>query len=342
MIKAYEIQGCFQIQNAFHPYGMDHTILVKLASTAVVSWLLGLSEDQTMAAISHVFMDGCPLRVFRGAPNTIPRKGWAAGDACTRAVQLALLTRSGQPGGHTVLTSPRWGFYTNLWHGNTFALPKPYSTWVVENIFFKCIPAEGHGISAIEAALQQAARLRERRLDPARDIEGISVRTQAAAVRIISKAGELHNAADRDHCMQYMIAVSLLKGDIMEVADYSNESKYANSPDVAMLRAKINIREDESFTKDYLDLSKKSAASGITIALKNGEVMDEVVVEFPIGHVENENTLSTVKAKFKRNMGLRFDEQEVEGILAAAENDDMAVSQFVDLFVRKGERENKL
>ncbi|KAA6406938.1 MAG: 2-methylcitrate dehydratase [Lasallia pustulata] len=242
MIKAYEIQGCFQIQNAFHPYGMDHTIVVKLASTAVVSWLLAFSEEQTMAAISHVFMDGCPPRVYRGAPNTIPRKGLRALD-----------------------------------------------------------------------------------LDPAGDFESIDVRRQAAAVRTISKAGELHKAADRDHCMQY-IAVSLLKGEIMEVADY---------------RTRANKR-GESFMRGYLDLSKKSAASGITIVLKNGDVMDEVVVEYPVGHVENDNTLATVKAKFRRNMGLRFEEQEVEGILAVAENEDRAVFKFVDLLVRKGERENKL
>ncbi|KAL9122899.1 MAG: hypothetical protein Q9187_000550 [Circinaria calcarea] len=345
-IKAYEIQGCFQIRNAFHVRGLDHTILVKLASTAVVSWLLGLGEEQTMAAISHIWMDSSPLRVYRHAPNTIPRKGWAAGDACMRAVQLSLLVRSGQPGAQTVLSASRWGFLATYWNNDTFSLPKVYGTWVVENIFFKLIPAEGHGISAIEAALQQSIRLRSRGLDASCNIRRVKVRTHAAAIRIISKTGDLYNAADRDHCIEYMIAVTLLKGAVPEVKDYNNESLWAKDPCVTALRSKVEIKEDEQFTRDYLDPVTKSAASAISIVLEDGSELEEVAVKYPIGHVENKDTTSHVLAKFRTNMALMFTEQEINGILAAIENEDMPVSLFMDLFVRprendSGERKGK-
>jgi 2-methylcitrate dehydratase len=340
-IKAYEIQGCFLVRNAFNAYGLDHTILVKLASTAIVSWLLGLSEDQTMAAISHVFMDGSPLRIFRAGENTIPRKGWAAGDACMRAVHFALLTRCGQPGAPSVLTAPRWGFYANTWHGNQFSLPKPFGTWVIENVFFKLIPAEGHGISAIEAALQLVARLRERGLDPVADIKKIKVRTTASANMIINKTGRLYNAADRDHCMQYMLAIVFLKGAIPEVADYHDESPWATDLRMDALRPKFEIKEDERLTKDYFDLNKRSVASGITVVLHDGSQLEEVLVEFPIGHTANKQTLPEVQRKFKKNMRAIFSDEEIEGILTAIEGDG-SISSFVDLFARKNEKDSKL
>ena len=342
MIKAYEIQGCFQLQNQFNAVGLDHTILVKLASTAVVSWLLGLDEDQILAAISHVWMDNSPLRVYRATPNTVSRKGWAAGDACMRAVQLGLLVRCGQRGAPSVLTTSRLGFYDAMWHGKEFQLPKAYGSWVMENIFFKVVPAEGHGISAMEAVLQQSAMLRARGRDPIRDIKCVKVRTMSAAVRIISKTGKLHNAADRDHCIQYMLAVVLLKNSTIEVADYQDESPWATDARVDALRAQMEILEDEQFTKDYLDVEKKSAASAVAIIFNDGSELDEVVVEYPVGHVENRQTLTAVRDKFRNNMGRVYNESEIDDMIRATAQDDMPVSLFVDLFVPKNAGKHRL
>ena len=244
IVKAYEIQGCFLLRNAFNAHGLDHVILVKLASTAVVSWLLGLSNEQTKAAISHVWMDGHPLRVYRSGLNTIPRKGWAAGDACMRAVHLALLVRAGQLGSPTALTMPRWGFYATMWGGKEFELPS-MGSWVIENVFFKVMPVEGHGISAVEAALVHGDTLRARGLDPSQDVAKIEIRTNAAANLIINKAGTLTNAADRDHCMQYVVALALLKGGAPEVQDFQDHSPWATNTSLSSLREKIDIREDE-------------------------------------------------------------------------------------------------
>ena len=334
LIKAYEIQGCFQLRNAFNAYGHDHTILVKLASTAVSAWILGLTEEQALTAISHVFMDGSPLRVFRNAPNTISRKGWAAGDACSRALQLVFLAQKGQAGGRTVLTAPRWGFYDSLFGGKSFDLPRPYGTWVMENIFFKCVPAEGHGISAIDATLQQAQRLRSRGLDAAMSIAKIRLRTHSACIRIISKRGVLRNAADRDHCVQYMIAVALLKGTLLSVDDYADASPWAASPAVAALRERIEVFEDAALTRDYLDPEIKTAASAVSIELSNGEMLDEIAVHHPIGHVKHAGTAAAVRDKFWRNMGLRFSRLEIERILKAFEDEETMVCDWVDLWVR--------
>jgi len=343
MIKAYEIQGCFLIRNAFNAYGLDHIILVKLASTAVVSWLLGLSEQQTMAAISHVWMDGAALRIYRSGSNTIPRKGWAAGDACMRAVQFALLTRAGQPGASTVLTMPRWGFYETLWRGREFDLPQAFGTWAIENIFFKVMAVEGHSISAIEAALVQHAELHAQGLDQERNIARVDVRTNGAANMIINKAGPLHNAADRDHCMQYALAVVLLKGGIPAPEDFQNTSPWAGSPAVEALRERIYVREDEQFTRDYLDLEKKSVSSAVSIQLADGRVLEEVVVEYSVGHVKHPRTSEDVRRKFTRNMALMFTTAETERVIKVVEEEDsMRIADFVDLLVRSHERIRKL
>ena len=332
-IKAYEIQGCFQIRNSFNAVGLDHTILVKVASTALVSWILGLSEAQTLAALSQAWQDGHPLRTFRQAPNAGPRKGWQAGDACMRAVHLALLTHKGQPGSPTVLTSPKWGFYAALFRDNEFVFPRPYGTWVMESIFFKLVVAEGHGISAIEAALQQSRVMREQSLT-IDEIAKVNIRTHKAACTIIDKSGPLRNAADRDHCMQYMLAVVLLKGELIEAGDYSDASQWARDSRVSNLRAKMQLVEDEQFTADYHDQKVRSASSGVTILLKDGRQLGEIVVQYPAGHPWRSDTLDKVKAKFKKNMGLMFGDTEIETILKAVENQDMPVHQFIDLFVR--------
>lgn len=336
-IKVYEIQGCFLLQNAFNGVGLDHTILVKLASTAVVSWLLGLSKPQTMAAISHVWMDTAPLRVYRAGSNTIPRGGWAAGDACMRAVQFALMVRRGQPGSPTVLTMPRWGFYASTWRENSpFVLPKHYTTWVIENIFYKVMPVEGHAIAAVEAACSQTKKMRDHGLkDPVKDIARIEIRTNDAANTIINKKGQLYNAADRDHCMQYVVAVAILKGAAPEAADFLDTSPYVTSPQVVALREKINIRPDEALTADYLNVEKKSIPSGLTVFLSNGIVLDEVLIEFPLGHVRHPDTVSTVRHKFEKNMASLFSKDEVKAIeKAILQGGGRSISSFLDLLVR--------
>lgn len=337
VVKVYEIQGCFLLRNAFNAYGLDHTILVKPASNAVVSWLLGLSEEQTLASISHVWMDGSPLRVYRAGSNTVPRKGWAAGDGCMRAVQFALLVRSGQPGSPTVLTMPRWGFYAATWRGSgPFVLPKPYSIWVIENIFFKVMPVEGHGIAAVEAAVNHAQSLRARGFnDMLNIIARIKIRTWASANMIINKKGVLYNAADRDHCMQYVVAVAFLKGAAPTAGDFQDDGEFANSPAVEALREKIDIVPDESLTADYLNAGKKSIPSAITVHLTNGDILDEILVEFPLGHVENKGTHVAVIEKYRRNLALLFSEHEIANIEAAVnEGGDRDISDFLDLLVR--------
>jgi 2-methylcitrate dehydratase len=342
LIKAYEIQGCFLLRNAFNTHGLDHVILVKLASTAVVSWLLGLTEEETMAAISHVWMDGHPLRTYRQGTNTTPRKGWAAGDACMRAVQLAFLTQAGQPGSKTALTAPRWGFYDTLFGGKSFELPKPYGNWVIENVIFKVMPVEGHGIAAVQASLQHRKILRARGLMPEKHIKKIEIRTMAAAVLIINKQGPLNNAADRDHCMQYMVALAFLKGAAPEAEDYKNESPWASDANLAELRSKVHLIEDKQLTDDYMNLEKKSLASGVTVFFTDGTVSEEILVEFPVGHVRNPETAAVVKEKFRKNIALKFSNEEAVEILEAVEMPDMGISEFVDLFVRNKQTEAKL
>jgi 2-methylcitrate dehydratase len=335
LIEAYEIQGCFQIRNAFNRRGLDHTLLVRTAATAVASWLLGLSERQTLAALSHAWQDGACLRTFRQAPNAGPRKGWAAGDACARAVQLALLAQAGQPGAPSVLTDAQWGFYTTLFGGRTFELPRAFGSWVMETVFFKLIPAEGHGIVAIEAAVQLAQTMARQGLSPADHIARVHVGTQALAMSIINKTGRLRNRADRDHCLQYMLAVVLLKGAVIETEDYDDASPWAADERVDALRQKIDMVEDEGFTRDYYDQRVRSGASRVAIVLKDGSALPEVVVEFLVGHPTRKDTVEQVKRKFRRNMGLRFAPEKIEEIMRAVEDDQMRVCDFVDLFDKK-------
>ena len=339
IIKAYEIQGCFQIRNSFNKVGLDHTILVKVASTAVVSWLLGLSESQTLDALSQAWMDGAPLRAFRQSPNTGPRKGWAAGDACMRAVHLALLTKRKQPGAPTVLTNRDWGFYATFFKGKEFELPRPFDSWVIESVFFKINTVEGHGASGVEAATEIGNQLRARNLSADRDVAHIRVRTQQAAMIIINKQGPLYNSADRDHCMQYMIAVVLLKGSMIEAADYQDTSPWARSASVEALRKKIELVEEPQFTKDYHNNKKRSASSALKVTLTDQTELDEVLVEYPVGHPWRDDTLGLVQAKFEKNVKMWFgDGAKGTAILRLATMHDqwfrkMSVCHFVDTFV---------
>ena len=280
-------------------------------------------------------MDGHPLRTYRHAPNTGPRKGWAGGDAASRAVAIALLVQRGQPGAPAALTAPRWGFYDATFKGQELKFHRPFGTWVMENIFFKLVPAEGHAISALEAALKVHPLLKERGLDVDRDIERIRLRTHAGAILIISKSGPLQNAADRDHCLQYMLAVTLLKGSLVEYPDYQDTSPWPTDSRVDRLREKIELVEEPRFSREYLDVDKRSAANGLKIYLTGGREMDEVVVEYPLGHASRPETIPAVETKVQRNLGRSFSPDRVERIIKAVKEDQsMAVDEFVNLLAK--------
>lgn len=335
LMKAYEIQGVFQIRNSYNRVGLDHVINVKVASTAVVSWVFGLEKEQAKAAISHAWIDGHPLRTYRHAPNAGPRKGWAGGDACMRAVHIVLQVRNGQPGLGTALTAPRWGFYDVLYKGASFEFPKPFSSWCIENILFKVNCAEGHALTAVEAALQVSEEL-AKRSKTVDDIKEVAIRTQQAAMDIINKQGPLHNAADRDHCMQYMVAVVLIKGAMIDTVDYQDDSPYAQSKQVSDLRAKIKLYEDPQITRDYHDLHIRSATNAIKASLNDGTVLDEVVTEFPLGSPKRVETLPLCHEKAKTNLALILSEAGVQNVLSCWGSEDFLekdVSSLLDLFV---------
>ena len=335
LVKAYEIQGCYQMRNAFNAYGIDHVVLVKLASAAVVCWLLGMTDEQAMATISHVWMDGHPNRVYRSGTNTIPRKGWAAGDAARRAVQLALLVRDGQPGSPGALSAQPWGFWQRTFGEAGFVLPRPFGSWTVQNVLFKSMPVEGHAISAVEAAVLQARRFRQKGLsDPLKQIQRIDLRTTAAAFLIINKHGPLRNAADRDHCIQYVVALAFLKGSPPEAVDYLDKSPWANSVELATLRERIVVQSDHKLTEDYLDLDKKSIGAGLTVHLADGSALPQILIEYPVGHARNPKTPAAVQEKFFQNMGLMFSATEIGRILGAVQNPDTLISDFIDLFLQ--------
>ncbi|KAJ5411161.1 uncharacterized protein N7487_005520 [Penicillium crustosum] len=339
LVKAYEIQGCYQMRNAFNAYGIDHVVLVKLASASVVCWLLGMTELQAMATISHVWMDGHPNRVYRSGANTIPRKGWAAGDAARRAVQLALLVQDGQPGSAGALSANPWGFWERTFGEAGFVLPQPFGSWTVQNVLFKSIPVEGHAISAVEAAVLQARRFQQRGLsDPLKQIQRIDLRTTAAAFLIINKQGLLYNAADRDHCIQYVVALAFLKGSPPEAVDYLDKSPWANSEELEALRGRIVVQSDPGLTEDYLDLDKKSIGAGMTVHLANGSSLPEILIEYPVGHARNPKTPAAIQEKFFQNMGLMFSATEIGRILGAAQNLDTLISDFIDLFIQPSAR----
>ena len=333
-IKAYEIQGILQMKNAFNKRGIDHTILVKIASTAVVAHLLGLDEEQALCALSHAWLDGQPLRIFRQAPNAGPRKGWAAGDACSRAVHLCFLAKAGQPGVCSVLSEPRWGFQDALFGGEELKVPRPYGSFVMEYHFFKLVAAEAHGISAAEAAVELAEILKISG-QAVSDIESIVIRTQQPAKLIIDKTGPLRNPADRDHCIQYIVAVCLLKGAFIEATDYEDDSPWASDVRVDELRDKMVVLEENQFTKDYHDQNVRGGANAIKVEMKTGKEIPEVLVKFPIGHPNHSDTLELVMKKFEGNMGKGgFDTATIETIKRMMEDDDAPIHSFIDLFSR--------
>jgi len=335
MVKAHEIQGVIALENSFNKVGLDHVLLVKLASTAVVGQLLALSRDELINAVSLAFVDGHALRTYRHAPNTGSRKSWAAGDATSRAVRLALIAKTGEMGYPSVLTAKTWGFYDVLFKGNAFKFQRPYGTYVMENVLFKIsFPAEFHAQTAVEAAMTLHAQLRAagKRVE---DIATIKIRTHEAAIRIIDKAGPLANPADRDHCIQYMVAVPMIFGRLT-AADY--EDAVAADPRIDPLRAKIVCVEDPRFTADYHDPNKRSIANALTVEFSDGTKLDEVVVEYPIGHKRRRaEGIPLLVEKFKTNLARRFPEKQRQAILDVsldqAKLEAMPVNEYVDLYV---------
>ncbi len=335
MIKAHEIQGCIALENSFNKVGLDHVVLVKVASTAVVAEMMGLSRDEILSAVSLAWVDGQSLRTYRHTPNTGSRKSWAAGDATSRAVRLALIAKTGEMGYPTVLTAKTWGFYDVLFKGQPFRFQRQYGSYVMENVLFKIsFPAEFHAQTAVEAAMTLHAALKKVGKS-AQDIKKITIRTHEACLRIIDKKGPLNNPADRDHCIQYMVAVPLLYGHLT-AEDY--EDTVAVDPRIDALRDRIVCVEDPAFTRDYHDPEKRSIANALTVELNSGEVLPEVVVEFPIGHARRRHEgIPLLEAKFRINLARRFPAKQQKTILDVSLDqkklEAMPVHEYVDLYV---------
>jgi 2-methylcitrate dehydratase len=332
MIKAHEIQGVIAIENSFNRVGLDHVLLVKVASTAVVTAMLGGSRDEVINAVSNAWIDGPALRTYRHAPNTGSRKSWAAGDATSRAVRLALMALKGEMGYPSALTAKTWGFYDVMFKGKPLSFKRKYGSYVMENILFKIsFPAEFHAQTAVECAVRLHADVKDR----INDIKQIVITTHESAIRIIDKTGPLGNPADRDHCIQYMTAIGLLKGNLT-AGDY--EDDVAHDPRVDALRGKMVCVENKQWSKDYLDPSKRSIANAVQVFFKDGSKSANIVVEYPIGHRRRRKEgIPLLEAKFRTNLARRFASKQQAAILALCENpkrlEATPVNEFVDLFV---------
>ncbi|MBS0201574.1 MAG: bifunctional 2-methylcitrate dehydratase/aconitate hydratase [Planctomycetes bacterium] len=333
MIRAYEIQGVLALENAFNRAGIDHVLLVRVASAAVATQMLGGNRDQVLAAVSQAWLDAGPLRTYRHAPNTGSRKSWAAGDATSRAVRLALLTLAGERGYATALTTPTWGFQDAVNRGRDIRLARPFGSYVIENILFKVsFPAEFHGQTAVEAALALHSCVKDR-WDR---IERICIETQEPAIRIISKQGPLKNPADRDHCLQYMIAVALIHGELT-AAHY--EADAASNPLIDVLRANMEVVERPQYSRDYLDPDKRSIANSIQVTFSDGEVSPRIEVEYPLGHRRRrDEARPALLAKFTANSSTMLSAEAVSTLVELFEDplrlDQMPVPDFVQLTLR--------
>lgn len=335
MIKAHEIQGCIALENSFNKVGLDHVILVKVASTAVISFMLGLSREQALNAVSLAWIDGQSLRTYRHAPNTGSRKSWAAGDATSRAVRLALMARTGEMGYPSALSAPTWGFYDVLFKGHAFRFQRPYGSYVMENILFKIsFPAEFHAQTAVECAMEIHQQLSAAG-KTSDDIRKITIRTHEACLRIIDKTGPLHNPADRDHCIQYMVAVPLIFGRLT-AADY--EDDVAADPRIDALRDKIKCVEDPAFTISYHNPQERSIANALTVELTDGTVLDEVVNLYPLGHRRRRDQgIPLLESKFRTHLADHYPPHQQQRIIETSLDQDalerMPVHEYVDLYV---------
>ena len=333
MIKAHEIQGCIALENSFNKVGLDHVILVKVASTAVVSQMMGLTRDQVLAAVSLAWIDGHSLRIYRHFPNAGSRKSWAAGDATSRAVRLALMAQTGEMGYPSALTAKTWGFYDVSFKGQPFKFQRPYGSYVMENVLFKIsFPAEFHSQTGVEAAMtiykqmQAAGKTSD-------DIKKVTIRTHEACIRIIDKKGPLNNFADRDHCIQYMVAVPFIFGRLT-ARDY--EDDIAADPRIDALREKIVCVEDAGYSADYHDPKKRSIANAITVEFNDGSSFDEVAVEYPLGHARRRvEGIPLLIEKYKTNLARIYDKDKQSKILdLCLDYDKLAatpVNEFMDL-----------
>jgi 2-methylcitrate dehydratase len=335
MIKAHEIQGCIALENSFNKVGLDHVILVKVASTAVVCQLMGLTREQTLNAVSLAFVDGQSLRTYRHAPNAGSRKSWAAGDATSRAVRLALIAKTGEMGYPSVLSAKTWGFYDVSFKGQPFKFQRPYGSYVMENVLFKIsFPAEFHSQTAVEAAMTLHKQLAELGKTAA-DIKTVTIRTHEACIRIIDKQGPLSGPADRDHCIQYMVAVPLIFGRLT-AADY--EDNIAADLRIDALRARIHCEERAQYTRDYHDPNKRSIANALTVELNDGTILPEVAVEYPIGHrLRRADGIPLLYEKFSTNLARKLSPEAQQKILDATATQNrleaMPVEEFVSMFV---------
>jgi len=333
MIKAYEIQGVLALENSFNRVGLDHVVLVKVATAAVCTWLMGGERQQIINAVSQAFVDGQPLRTYRHAPNTGSRKSWAGGDATARGVLLALFSMRGEMGYPSVLTTRTWGFYDVLFRGQEFRLSRPYSNYVMENVLFKIsFPAEFHAQTAVECAVRLHPQVCGR-LDA---IDRVVIRTHESALRIIDKKGPLHNPADRDHCLQYMVAFALIHGRLTAEA-YEDDA--AADPRLDALRAKIEVVEEARFSVDYLDPDKRSIANALQVFFTNGSRTAEVVAEYPLGHRRRRlEGIPVLVEKFRNHLARRFPREQQERIVKSSLDTQglgaLAVNDYLDQYVR--------
>lgn len=332
IVKAYEIQGNIALHNSFNRIGLDHVILVKVATAAVVAGLLGLSKNQIIDTLSHAWVDAGPLRTYRHKPNTGSRKSWAAGDATSRGVMFALMVEKGEMGYPTALTAKQWGFYDVLFKGNPFKFSQPFGSYVMENILFKiAFPAEFHAQTAVEAAF----KLHGTAINRLQDIERIEIQTHEAAIRIIDKKGKLNNPADRDHCLQYMVAVGLLHGHLT-AEHYENE--FAQDPRIDLLREKMVVSENKEFSHDYLDPDKRSISNAVQIFFSDGTSSEKILIEYPLGHRKRrQEAIPLLMKKLKNNLETHYDSEHVAKLMNLLQDqkelEQMPVQTFVNMWV---------
>ena len=329
MIKAHEIQGVLALENSFNRVGLCHVLLVRVASTAVVTKLLGGSKEQIIDALSQAWLDGSSLRTYRHAPNAGPRKSWAAGDATSRAVRLADLTLKGEIGYPSVLTAPTWGFYDVSFRGESFKLSQDYSSYVMENILFKIsFPAEFHSQTAAEAAVRLHPIVKDRLAD----IKEIKIKTHESAIRIISKVGPLNNPADRDHCLQYMIAVPLMLGTL--TADHYEDDFHRDNPIIDTLREKMTVVEEPRFTNEYLEPNKRSIANSLQVFFTDGTATEEIEINYPVGHRRRrEEGIPLLEKKFKTNLLTVFKKDRCEDIFNLCKDQKQLENTYVNDFM---------
>lgn len=331
MIQAHEIQGVIALENGFNRVGLDHVMLVRIATTAVTTKLLGGSREEILNAVSNAWIDGSALRTYRHAPNTGSRKSWAAGDATSRGVWLALNALRGEMGYPSALTAPVWGFYDVLFKGKSLTFSQGYATYVMENVLFKIsYPAEFHAQTAIECAVKLHDQVKDR-LD---DIDKIVLETQESAMRIINKTGPLDNPADRDHCLQYMVAVSLIKGKLT-AEDY--EDNVAADPRIDQLRAKMVVFENKRFTAEYLEADKRAIGNSVQVFFKDGSKTEQVSIDYPIGHRRRRaEGIPLLEAKFARNIATRLSSKQCTQVLHLCADqtnlENTPVNEFMDLW----------